>query len=244
MPGPDHSTLLTATGLAAVAGGLLTGSALSLLHPRANIFGPIVWRGPSTRTSVALTFDDGPEPRHTDRIARILDAHGVKATFFCIGQKVALHRATAAALVHSGHELDNHTYSHGLGRHLFSATRLREDLQRCQDVLESLSGRVPTYYRPAVGLRNPPVHSAARYLKLTIVTWTHSARDGALAFTPRRALKLADRAVAGNILALHDGQLHGRASLREETVRHLPLLLTRLRERGFKFETLTELLSG
>jgi peptidoglycan-N-acetylglucosamine deacetylase len=240
MSGPEPSALY-ATGVTLATGGLLA-TALAALHPRARLFGPTVWRGPSTRAVVALTFDDGPDPRHTSRIARLLEAQQVKATFFCIGKKVEQHRSTAKALHEAGHELENHTYSHGIGRDLFSPSHLREDLRRCQEVLAALTGRLSHYYRPAVGIRSPPVHAAARALGLTVVTWTFAARDGLFPFTPRRAGALAERVSAGSILALHDGDLHASSSVREQTVQNLPLLLTRLRERGFAFQTLTELL--
>jgi peptidoglycan-N-acetylglucosamine deacetylase len=243
MSGPEPSLLRAAAEGVALATGVLTaGVALVTFHPRARLFGPTVWRGPATRAAVALTFDDGPHPQHTSRIARILDAHQAQATFFCIGKRIEQHRATAKALHEAGHELQNHTYSHGIGRDLFSASHLQIDLERCQEVLGALTGRTSRYYRPAIGIRNPPVHAAARALGLTVVTWTFAARDGVFPFTPRRALSLANRAAAGSILALHDGDFHASSSLREQTVRNLPLLLTRLRERGLAFQTLTELL--
>lgn len=238
MSGPEWAT----AGLG--AGSALAGAALAVFHPRACVFGPTVWRGPATPRAVALTFDDGPDAVHTARIARILEAHHVRATFFCIGQRVEAHLSTARALHAAGHALENHTYRHGLGRDLFSASRLRADLQRCQEVLERLTGSPPKYYRPAVGIRNPPVHAAASALGLTVVTWTDAARDGVLAFTPQRARALAERARGGSILALHDGELHASPAVREHTVRSLPLLLGRLVERGFAFVTLGELLGS
>lgn len=245
MSGPEPSTLYaTATGVTLATGSLLAGAALAALHPRATLFGPTVWRGPTTRAAVALTFDDGPDPRNTARIAHILDAHHAKATFFCIGKRVEQHTSTAKALHQAGHELENHTYSHGIGRDLFSTSRLKIDLRRCQEVLEAVTGRPSHYYRPAVGIRSPPVHAAARALGLTVVTWTLAARDGVFPFTPRRASALAEGASAGSILALHDGELHAGASVREQTERNLPLLLSRLSERGFAFQTLAELLEA
>jgi peptidoglycan/xylan/chitin deacetylase (PgdA/CDA1 family) len=242
MPGLEPTPTHAAAGAALAAGAGLSAVAFGLFHPRSSLFGPTVWRGPATRRAVALTFDDGPDPHYTARIAEILDAHDVRATFFCIGQQLHSCQALAKSLLGSGHELENHTYSHNTGRDLFSASRLVKDLRRCQDLLGGLSGKAPRYYRPAVGIRNPPVHSAARALGLTVVTWTHAARDGLLPLSPRRARALAQRADAGSILALHDGQRLRNPSLREHTVRQLPLLLALLQERGFALQTLSELL--
>ena len=242
MSGLEPTPIQAALGAALTAGSLLTGVALGVVHPRASLFGPTVWRGPSGRAAVALTFDDGPDPHYTARIAEILDAHQARATFFCIGQKVERCRPLAKSLLASGHQLENHTYSHNTGRDLFSTARLVRDLRRCQYVLGALMGSPPTYFRPAVGIRNPPVHAAARALGLTVVTWTLAARDGVFALTPGRVRSLAERASPGSILALHDGQLMGSPSLREHTLEQLPALLNHLKERGFALLTLTELL--
>jgi peptidoglycan-N-acetylglucosamine deacetylase len=241
MSGLEPSSVEVAAA-ALATGSLLTAATLGVFHPRVPLFGPVVWRGPATRPAVALTFDDGPDPQHTARIADILDAHQARATFFCVGRQLEQHGSLARSLHDSGHELENHTYSHGTGFDLFSASRLLQDLQRCQDVLADLTGSAATYYRPVVGIRNPPVHAAARALGLTVVTWTYAGRDGVFPLTPRRARSLSERAGAGSILALHDGQLRGNSTLRGPTVRNLPLLLKRLKERGFAFETLTTLL--
>jgi peptidoglycan/xylan/chitin deacetylase (PgdA/CDA1 family) len=218
--------------------------AAGIFHPRMRLFGPALWKGPAHRRAVALTFDDGPHPYYTPCIAQALEQHGARGTFFCVGRELERHAPVARALLAAGHQLENHTYRHGVGGDLFSASRLTEDLEHCQQVLSQVTGARARYYRPAVGIRNPPVHAAARRLGLTVVTWTLAARDGAFRLTPRRARALAERATPGSILVLHDGSPHERSPLREHTLQHLPLLLSRLRERGFALVTLDELLSA
>jgi len=191
---------------------------------------------------VALTFDDGPHPDFTPRVARGLEARGAHGTFFCVGERVERYPDVARALAQAGHQLENHTFRHGVGADLFSARRLTADLERCQAALAEVSGRRPGYYRPAVGVRNPAVHAAARQTSLTVVTWTWAARDGARPLTPERARALAERCRGGEILALHDGTLSGRSALREHTVRCLDALLAALAERGLAAVTLSRLL--
>src|SRR5215813_14728250 len=228
----DPSTLRDAAiAAAATAGtGLITAAAVGVFHPRAMLFGPGVWRGPTQGSSVALTFDDGPHPLYTARIAEILDAHGARGTFFCIGREVDRFTPLARELHLAGHELANHTYQHSTGVDLFVSSRLLADLTRCQETLFQITGSTIRYYRPAVGIRNPVVHKAARRLGLTIVTWTQSARDGTFAFTPKRARHLASRVGPGSIVALHDGAAQERSELRQQTVRNLPILLQLLTE--------------
>ena len=233
---------------AAAAAGVLglagVGFGWALFHPRATLFGPVLWRGPGDRAAVALTFDDGPHPEYTSQIAEILSKEGARSTFFCVGQRVERHPALATALHRAGHALENHSFSHGTGRDLFLTGRLRRDLERCQEVIFGITSKAPRYYRPAVGIRNPVVHRAARAVGLQLVTWTLAARDGALALDARRAGRMAMRATPGSILALHDGTSAERSALRERTVRNLPELLLRLKDRGLRFVTLSELLTA
>jgi len=234
---------LIALGTAVAAGaGLIAGMSAGIFHPRVMLFGPGIWTGPSHRRAVALTFDDGPHPLYTARIAEVLNARGARATFFCVGRELERHPSVARALNGEGHQLGNHTFRHGTGLDLFSASRLEEDLRRCEQVLIRITGERARFYRPAVGIRNPAVHRAARRLGLTVVTWTLAARDGVFPLSAVRAQALGERARPGSILALHDGAPHERSSLREQTIQNLPLLLERLRRRGFECVTLGELL--
>jgi peptidoglycan/xylan/chitin deacetylase (PgdA/CDA1 family) len=230
-------------GAMAVVGTVLVGGGWGVLHPHATLFGPVVWRGPRDRPAVALTFDDGPHPEYTTRIAEILSRSRTPATFFCVGQEVERYASLAGALHRAGHQLENHTFAHGTGRDLFSTRRLSADLRRCQDALAGVTATEPRYYRPAVGIRNPVVHRAARSVGLEIVTWTRSARDGAFALGPGRARRMGEQAGPGSILALHDGCSHERSRLLEQTVRNLPQVLQRLNDRGLTLLTLRELLN-
>lgn len=227
----------------AIAGAAATTLGFGMFHPRVALFGPQRSHGPRAAKKVALSFDDGPHPDFTPRVAEALAAANAKATFFSIGAFVERHPGVARALVAAGHELGNHTFSHDTFRHLFSAPALTQDLRRCQTLLSTL-GPPPRWYRPAVGIRNPPVHAAAKAVGLEVVTWSGAARDGAWALDEARALKLATRAEAGDILVLHDGVRGGEAAVREQTVRWLPTLLAKLRDRGFEAVTVSQLMAG
>ncbi len=224
------------------AGAASAAVTLGVFHPRVALFGPQRARFRTARPEVALTFDDGPHPDHTPAIAALLEAAGARGTFFCVGAEAERHPALARALAAKGHELGNHTFSHDTFRHLFSAPLLAADLRRCQDTLSQL-GPAPRWYRPAVGIRNPPVHQAARAVGLPVLTWSLAARDGSWAFDEKKALALADAARPGDVLTLHDGVRGKNGAFRAQTVRHLPRLLERLRERGLTSVTVTALSS-
>lgn len=233
-----NGLLWGAAALAPAAAGLIS---LGVFHPRVALFGPIRWHGPRDRKAVAVTFDDGPHPEHTPAVAKVLASHGARGTFFCVGRHLEQQPELARALLAQGHELANHTFSHDTKTHLFSAPALTEDLKKCQQQLESL-GVKSKWYRPAVGIRNPPVHQAARALGLEVITWADAARDGAHPLTEDKARALGERARPGDILTLHDGVLGRNGSFRGQTVAHLPALLTTLQSRGLAAVTLSDLL--
>jgi peptidoglycan/xylan/chitin deacetylase (PgdA/CDA1 family) len=226
---------------------LLGGSAALLLggtfHPRVPLFGPVTWKGPKIRKAVSLTFDDGPDPRFTETVAHILEAHWKKATFFCIGQRADEYPELVKSLAKAGHDIQNHTYSHNTGKHLFSAKLLTEDVGRAQEVLRDLTGKLPTFYRPAVGIRNPPVHAAAKAHGLRVVTWSKAARDGSWPLSAKKAEALAKGASPGDIFALHDGLRGKETPLRSATLEHLPVLIDGLLARGFDIVPVSELLT-
>src|SRR5260370_19754288 len=153
----DPSNLRDAAIVAAstASAGLVGAAALGVFHPRAMLFGPGVWRGPTQESAVALTFDDGPHPVYTARIAEILASHGARGTFFCIGRELDRFPDLARALHLAGHELANHTYPHGTAADLFVSSRLIADLGRVHEILFQITGLSARYYRPPVCTPNP-----------------------------------------------------------------------------------------
>jgi peptidoglycan/xylan/chitin deacetylase (PgdA/CDA1 family) len=229
--------------IGAAAGAGFTAIGLGVFHPKVALFGPERSHGPRGSKQVALSFDDGPHPEFTPRIAEVLAKANAQATFFCIGALVEKHPDVARGLLAAGHELANHTFTHDTFRHLFSASALTEDLRRCQSLLATF-GKAPRWYRPAVGIRNPPVHAAAKAVGVEVVTWSHAARDGALTLDEARARRMAAKAQSGDILVLHDGVRSDQFAGREGTVKWLPALLEGLRERGLQPVTVSKLFEG
>ncbi len=233
-----------AIGIGGVAiGAGATAIIFGTVHPRATLFGPVIWAGPRDRNAVALTFDDGPHPRFSSIVSDIIARRGGRATFFCVGRFVEKLPDLTRELAAAGHELGNHTFSHGMGTDLMFASQLAEELRRCQDAIANAAQVVPSYYRPTVGLRTPAVHAAARALGLRIVTWSMAARDGIRRFTAEKARRIAERVQPGDVLALHDGTLTDRQGFRQPTVDNLPSLVDAIRDRGFSLVTLSELLA-
>jgi len=91
---------------------LLYGLRLYIKDPSRQLFGEVISRVETQEKVVALTFDDGPKPKRTERILEILDDENIKATFFLNGKQLKKYKSQSLALVKSGHQIANHSYNH------------------------------------------------------------------------------------------------------------------------------------
>ncbi len=200
----------------------------------------IIWRLPGEEEKVVLTFDDGPNLRFTPQILHILRKKGVRAHFFFIGRNVEKYPEIARQAVEDGHIIGNHTYQHN-GLYLLSAKQMKEELQRCNEVIEEVCGVVPKYFRPPRGLYNRNLLKVCGQLGMKMVLWSKSSVD----WHPRiRAKVICKRVVRrispGDILLFHDGGnlLGPDGGNRLTTVRSLPLIIEVIRSKGLDFTTL------
>lgn len=194
---------------------------------------------PRSQRRVALTFDDGPNDPHTLRIADILEAHGVRGTFFVVGKAVLARPDIARELVQRGHLLGAHSFGHGK---LDVFTSGYPELARVQQVLQDHVGVTPAFYRPPYGVSTQLMLDVVAGEGLLTVNWDVSAndwetRDGAT--IARRTLK---RAKSGSIIVLHDGCEGDVTGDRAATVDALPAILTGLAQRGLSAVRLDALL--
>ena len=135
--------LLPVTGLLGI---LLLGSWIGANSPTADWFGPTIAHGPRSRPQVAITFDDGPNSGATLTIAHILDAHGVKGTFFIVGKAVDARPEIIRELIADGQLVGNHSYHHDEWRWLDPRY---PELQRTQHAIRERDRRVPGLLPPA-----------------------------------------------------------------------------------------------
>lgn len=211
----------------AVVGGTI---AYGVNDAQSQLFGETLV-APSQPDHMALTFDDGPNPAATPRLIDSLARHGVRATFFLIGDYVVREPALARRIAAAGHVIGNHTMTHPFlpGR---SMARIRSELVGCNHALEDALGQPVTLFRPPHGGRSPAVFRAAAELGLAIVQWNLMVADWK-AVPAATILRKIERGLVrnrrrGTCVVLHDG---GQASLgqpRLPTVEAVELLLSRL----------------
>lgn len=173
-----------------------------------------LWRLPAAQAGVALTFDDGPDPVHTVALLDLLAEHGVKASFFVIGEKVPQHAALLRRMAQEGHALGGHTWRHQdiVGQ---SAAQLALDLQRCRLAIHAASGVDTLLFRPPRGRLDAAALHHVCQLRYCLVHWTTSygdyQRDGAQRLLGRMR---ANPPVARDIVLLHDHNEHTLAVLK------------------------------
>lgn len=154
---------------------------------------------------IALTFDDGPDPVCTPRLLDWLEASGIHATFFCIGQKVERYPELAHRIIDQGHVIGNHTHRHSVWNNLMPGGVLYKELEHAQRAIEQAIGERPRLYRPPFGLTNPHLGRVLRRHELKLVGWTIRSFDTLGRPAEKVATRIVRRLIPGAIILLHDG---------------------------------------
>jgi peptidoglycan/xylan/chitin deacetylase (PgdA/CDA1 family) len=203
---------------------------------RPALFGPYdeVWRVPTSRKIIALTFDDGPFPFYTPVLLHVLARSHVPATFFVVGRNAQEFPELVQRIVASGDEIANHTFNHVFLTRLSDA-QIEEQILADGTLLEHFTGKPCTLFRPPHGRYDRRVVSIARDLGYTTVFWSAAAND-TRNVTPRIIVRrILHEAGPGGIILLHNG--------RYATIEALPVIIDRLRAAGYRFVTVSELLA-
>src|SRR5579863_893735 len=192
---------------------------------------------------IALTYDDGPNEPHTQRLLEVLARHNVKATFFMIGRYVQQRPEIAREVVHAGHAIGNHTFTHPLLT-FKSDAEIRRELSGCRAALSDAVGQHSNLFRPPFGGRRPVVLRIARELGLEPVMWNVTGYDWNA--PPAEAIegKVVKQVRGGDVILLHDGGHKQIGADRSNTVTATDHLIARYKSEGCQFVTIPHMMSG
>jgi peptidoglycan/xylan/chitin deacetylase (PgdA/CDA1 family) len=187
-----------------------------------------------TRQKVfALTFDDGPHPRYTRQVLDILKKNHIRATFFLIGSMVKTYPKVAHEVAAEGHVIGNHSWSH--------PSRPKNpvaEFQKTDVEIVHVLGRRPDLFRPPYGLLHNGLADTAKKRGDAVILWNSMGSDWSKKATVSSITSaVLSFARPGGIALLHDG-----GGNRSNTVAALPVIIETLRERGFRFVTIPQLL--
>lgn len=248
----DRRTFLAGLGLVgagAVAGtglGALAEPAFATESPTARTSRPggetaaftstVAFRTSPSAKVVALTVDDGPNPRWTPQVLAMLERRGATATFFVVGERLLANETAAKTAVDAGHELGNHTWAHTDVTHL-GETAIRASLERTHELIGTLTGRDPTLFRPPYGRIDSVGLGVCAALRYDVALWsdhiTGSNAKGDVDTTLRQVS-------AGSVVLAHDGGPEPNPTLMAQ----LDRLVASMTDAGYTFVTLSRLLAA
>ena len=182
---------------------------------------------------IALTFDDGPHPRNTEPILRILKKHNIPATFFVTGDLVPQNQEIVSQINNDGHIIGNHTYTHN-SKNLTP----KQEIDQAEETIQKITGVRPTLFRPPHGITNNGLVDYAKQKHMTPVLWSVDPKDWKDSNTQQNIIaEVTQQAKNGGIVLLHDGGNDGH-----KTAAALPAIIQNLQFQGYEFVTVPELL--
>ena len=192
------------------------------------IYPNTIWRLPKQEKTVYLTFDDGPIPEVTPFVLDLLKQHGIKATFFCVGENVKKHPDIFQMVLNDGHLVGNHTFNHLAGFTNF----VKKYLSNVEKAHEYINSKL---FRPPHGTFRYGQFIFLRH-HYNIVFWDVVTRDYNNKISGEKVLSIVKKYTRnGSIIVFHD-------SLKaEKNMRYaLPKAIEWLKSEGYRFEQLTE----
>src|SRR5213596_2624209 len=206
-------------------------------------FPTLYHQGAGGEHQVAITFDDGPDPRWTPKILDVLKAANVKATFFVVGVNAERYPALVRRIVNEGHEIGNHTYYHP-NLALCWPEHIRLELNATQLLLETITGRATTLFRPPYAADSSPTQLSeltplkiAEDLNYLIVLESIDPQDWSKPGADVIVQRVKQQRRDGSIILLHDA-----GGDRSQTVEALPRVLDYLKTRGDSIVSISTLL--
>lgn len=183
---------------------------------------------------IALTFDAGPS-ENSARLLDILKEKQVPATFFLLGKRhIEKYPELVERMAAEGHEVASHTWDHKILTRITPA-QIRDELERTDNAIERITGKRPTLMRPPQGRTDDTVHKICRELGLSEVLWSVTAKDYATTDSALITKRVLAQATRDGIILLHD--------LYQGTVPAVPGIIDALKERGYVFVTVPQLLA-
>ena len=180
---------------------------------------------------VALTFDDGPDGNTTPQALDILAKYKIKATFFVQGKNIAGNEAILKRMQSEGHEVGNHSWNHPILTKL-SLEDAKKQITDTEDAIKSVLGKSTKLMRPPYGAISDDIRNS---LDLSFIMWDVDSLDWKSKNEAAILTEIQHQTSDGAIILMHD--------IHQPSVNSLPKVIEYLKEQGYSFVTVSELLN-
>ena len=204
-----------------------------------------IYRVQTDKKHVVLTFDDGPSPIWTPKILDELKKENIKAIFFMIGHHVQKYPEIAKRVVEEGHTIGNHGYAHSVMLY-YTLAEIEEEINYTEHVIREITGMTTKYFRPPKAWLRQTIKDKVQSMGYETVLWSLNSKDW-VSFNHKSITRYITKHIKnGDILLFHDsGNVAStEGGSRLQTVKTISLLARTLREKGFEFISIEELIHG
>lgn len=192
-----------------------------------------IYRGNPQKRMVALTFDATYGDNQTTRLLQILRSNNIKATFFLSGIWPVNYPGLARAIAEAGHEIGNHSLTHPHMTEI-PLTEVSNQVVRTGALIRNITGVHPYLFRPPFGEYNQAVLNTVARLGYITIMWTVDSLDWRNPGVDQIINRVVNNAVPGAIILMHQAAF--------QTPEALPIIISRLRQQGYSFGTVTQTL--
>jgi peptidoglycan-N-acetylglucosamine deacetylase len=201
----------------------------------------ITRRGNPKITSLALTFDDGPDLKYTPKILDTLKKYNIKATFFVVGTQIIKYPTTFQRMIREGHEIGSHSFQH-LKISELSAAKIKYQLTHNNQIIRQFSGTPEMIFRPPYGALDPTSVETIHKLGYRIILWTVDSLDWRGLKEKQVVTNVVPKLNRGDIILQHcaaDSKLEDLRGSNEA----LPEIIKTAKSHGYRFVTISQMLA-
>lgn len=181
----------------------------------------------------ALTFDAAWGNEDTERLIEIMNAHGIRCTFFLVGDWVTKYPESVKQLADAGMEVMNHSNDHAHFTRL-TAAEIEQNISACNDKIEAITGKRPTLFRCPYGEYDDHVVDTVNAMGMRCIQWDVDSLDWKDLEAPEITRRVLDRVSPGSIVLFHNAAKH--------TPEALPGIIEALQAQGYELVPVSELL--
>lgn len=209
------------------------------------VFGVGAFRKGKSPGKVSFTFDDGPNPHYTPMLLDLLKSYGIKATFFVLGSRAEQYPELIRRIHEEGHEIGIHNYTHKSNWIMLPWTVKNQHVEQSADIVERITGKRPTLYRPPWGIMNLMDFWLPQ--SYHVVLWSVMGGDWSLqhkADGDQLARRLLKQIKSGSVILLHDsGDTFGASPGSPAVMLNaLQVVLEQLRSKNYEYVTVQEMI--